>query len=410
MGRLEGAGHSFRERFARKLGFARRLACGVVVATPWRVEADASRVPTHVRRRRITQHALGERVITMMSSTVTLRAQRGAAAPKLVIILLLVSGIAAAAWFFTQRSGTEGVTPATPAPAAPGTAAAPAEVVTIAPEVEVLSVGQLFAAARTALAEQRMVMPAGNNALEYYLAILEKEPGNAGASEALRELFPFASGTAEQEISSGNIDEASRIIAQLAKADPENYTLTILRSKLEVRRTQLDRELATQAAATAAAAARAATPATTAPTPAATTPEPDPSPAPVAATAASTAAPAPPPVATPPPAEAAPQPRPVAAQPSPSAGNSDVGIVASASLTYPQQAARNRVEGWVEVEFTVTAAGEVQGARVLRSDPPRVFDREAVRSIERSTFRAKVENGTPVDSSLRRRIEFKLDG
>ncbi|MEO8010403.1 MAG: energy transducer TonB [Dokdonella sp.] len=356
----------------------------------------------------------------MMSSTFASRAQRGAAAPKLVLIVLLTAGVAGAAWFFTQRGGPDGtVATTTTTAAAPGEVATPAEVVTIAPEVEVLSVGQLFAAARTALAEQRMVMPAGNNALEYYLAILEKEPGNSGASEALRELFPFASGTAEQEIASGSVDEAARIIAQLAKADPENYTLTILRNKLDVRRKTDERELATQAAATAAAARAATQPNAVAPAPPIAPTATVTSPVPEPATASATAVVPPPaaaPATTPVPAPSSPtpaavaQPTPVAQQPASSADDSDASVTSAASLSYPQQAARNRVEGWVEVEFTVTAEGQVQGARVLRSDPPRVFDREAIRSIERSTYRARIENGTPVNATLRRRIEFKLDG
>ena len=52
----------------------------------------------------------------------------------------------------------------------------------------------------------------------------------------------------------------------------------------------------------------------------------------------------------------------------------------------------------------------VTNARVVNSDPPRVFDREAIRSIERATYRPRLENGTPVGSTLRRRIEFKLNG
>ena len=104
------------------------------------------------------------------------------------------------------------------------------------------------------MAEQRMVMPAGNNALEYYLAILQKDATNAGAMDALRELFPFASGTAEQQIDQGNLEEATRIIDSLAKADSSNYTLTILRSKIEAKRKSIDQQAAAEAAAAAAAA------------------------------------------------------------------------------------------------------------------------------------------------------------
>ncbi|MCW5579367.1 MAG: TonB family protein, partial [Dokdonella sp.] len=41
--------------------------------------------------------------------------------------------------------------------------------------------------------------------------------------------------------------------------------------------------------------------------------------------------------------------------------------------------------------------------------PARVFDREAVRAIERAKFEPRLENGQPVASTLRRRIEFSLD-
>jgi protein TonB len=47
---------------------------------------------------------------------------------------------------------------------------------------------------------------------------------------------------------------------------------------------------------------------------------------------------------------------------------------------------------------------------VTASDPQRVFDREAVRSIERTKFTPRLENGVPVSSTVRRRIEFKLGG
>ena len=45
---------------------------------------------------------------------------------------------------------------------------------------------------------------------------------------------------------------------------------------------------------------------------------------------------------------------------------------------------------------------------VVASDPPRTFDREAVRSIERTKFNPRMENGVAVTATVRRRIEFKL--
>ena len=76
---------------------------------------------------------------------------------------------------------------------------------------------------------------------------------------------------------------------------------------------------------------------------------------------------------------------------------------------YPPAAVRNRQTGWVEVEVTVGADGSVQNAHVTASEPSRVFDREAVSAVERAKFEPRMENGQPVSSTLRRRIEFKLN-
>ncbi|MGB0133918.1 energy transducer TonB, partial [Dokdonella sp.] len=119
------------------------------------------------------------------------------------------------------------------------------------------------------------------------------------------------------------------------------------------------------------------------------------------------AAAAPPP---PPPVAAQREPAPPPPPPPPQGETRDVEVVTPVAPTYPTQAARNREEGWVEVEFTVTADGAVQDARVTASDPQRVFDREAVRSIERTKFTPRLENGVPVSATVRRRIEFKLGG
>lgn len=335
-----------------------------------------------------------ERVIVMKFAKSNKYYARGAAAPKVIaaVGLLLLAGVGGW-WFLTQR-GVE-LVPTLPV-ATETSVAAPGEVLpVISPAVEELSVDQLNREARKAMAEQRLVMPAGNNALEYYLAILEKDSNNAGAKEALRELFPFASGTAEQEINQGDVEEGARIISALAKSDPSNYTLTILRSKLEAKRKQVDQQLA-QTTAAATAAAKPAAPAAAEPAAA------DPlTSAPAASAPAVVAAPTPAPVETRPQA-------PAPVQSAPVGETRDVVVVTPVAPVYPPQAARSRAEGWVEVEFTVTAGGAVEGARVTRSDPPRVFDREAIRSIERSTFRPRLENGEAKDSTLRRRIEFKL--
>jgi protein TonB len=336
---------------------------------------------------------------------------RGAAVPsRLIAIAAIVLVLAAGAWWFlAHRPGGPTLPGAATAPTAPVTTSTPAEAPAAVVSDE-LTVDQLYREARKAMNENRMASPAGDNALEYYLKIVAKQPDDSGARDALRELFPFATGTAEDQINQGNFDEANRVIALLAQADPSNYSLTILRSKLEAKRKQLEREQQqAQLAAAAAAAARqqtagnaetaqpgaASTAATAAPAPE----------TPAAASAASGEA------ATPTPAEATvstatPPPPPAPAAPS---GETRDAIVTSPPVPeYPIAAVRNRQEGWVEVEFTVAADGSVQNAHVIGSEPGRVFDREALAAVTRAKFQPRLENGQPVASTLRRRIEFKL--
>jgi len=261
-----------------------------------------------------------------------------------------------------------------------------------------MSKEQLLKEAGTAFREKRYVAPAGNNAYEYYLRVLDKEPANQIAKDALREMFPFATPIVETDINGNNLDEATREIDLLAKADPANYTLTILRGKLDAKKKQADKEQAQAAAAAAAAAAKAAA-ATQAPA------------APPAATAAATPAPAAP---APAPKPVAPTPAPpVAEAPAPAApaGESHPAqLVKSAAPAYPPEAVRAKKDGWVQVEFTVDANGQVTDAKVANADPPRLFNTAALDAVRRWSFKPRMENGKAVEEHMSRRIEFKLGG
>ena len=324
------------------------------------------------------------------------RSRGAVSTPLLVAIIVVVALVAGAAWWFLGHRGEAPATSTTATTPAQGPSDAGTTPAVSATQPD-LSVDELYGQARAAMSANRMVAPAGNNALEYYLRILAKQPDDTDATDAVRELFPFATGSAEDQINQSHFDEATRIMDLLAKADPSNYTLTILRSKLEAKKRQNERELAQQAQREAAATAAAAAPAQPA---AAETQET------AAAVAEETPAPAPPPAqvarATPPPAATPPPP------PEPVGETRDVRVVTPPAPSYPPVAVRNRQNGWVEVEFTVSASGAVENAHVTASNPSRVFDREAVRAIENARFEARLDKGQPVATTIRRRIEFKL--
>lgn len=351
----------------------------------------------------------------------SLRHARGNAAPKIIAAIVVVGGLAAAGWYFFLRTPGVSIPEAVNQATESGQATPSLDPTVVTPDpatlgkLNTLTVDQLFKEARTALNEQRLVSPPGNNALEFYLKILEREPGNSGAQDALRELFTFAASAAEQDINARNIDNANRVIELLTKADPNNYTLTILRSKLDAQRKIAEREAAQTAAAEEAARRRAAEPAATAATTSATPGTSAPAAAADGAaasptTAASTGAASRPASATTTP-EAAAAATASAATPAastPAGETRDAVLVRSAPPQYPTAALRRRQEGWVQVEFTVTSSGSVENARVLDADPPRTFDRAALDAVQRWSFNPALRNGTAVEATVRRRIEFKM--
>ena len=76
---------------------------------------------------------------------------------------------------------------------------------------------------------------------------------------------------------------------------------------------------------------------------------------------------------------------------------------------YPRDAAMKGQEGWVKVEFTITAIGTVKNPRVIEAKPPRVFNREAIRAILKWKFKPRVIDGVAVDRPATQIIDFSLD-
>lgn len=330
---------------------------------------------------------------------------RGAIQPIVIAVLVVVVVLAAAAWFLIIKphqdlmQADNGGHPSTPV--ASGTTAAPPPA-----NVEAMSVNQLLSEARRAMNEQRLLAPAGNNAFEFYLKVLQKQPGNQVATDALRETFPFAANTAEQAINQRDFNDAQRQIDLLAKADPANYTLTILRSKLDAQRKLQDREQqlaadkekATQLAAQKAAADKAeADRQAELKTQQAAAEQ-----ARVAQQARQAQAQQ---------AEAARQPQ--TAAPAAAAASADTAthaavLVKNTAPRYPTAAMRSNQEGWVELSFTITPAGDVSDVKVVDAQPRHVFDRAAMDAVSRWKYQPATQDGAPVASTKRQRIEFKL--
>ena len=77
---------------------------------------------------------------------------------------------------------------------------------------------------------------------------------------------------------------------------------------------------------------------------------------------------------------------------------------------YPREAAISGTQGWVKVEFTITEAGTVKDPQVIEANPPRVFNREAIRAILKWKFKPRVIEGIAVERRATQIIDFTLDG
>lgn len=292
-------------------------------------------------------------------------------------------------------------------------AAAPAQAVSAA--VAAMSPDQLREAATQAVAEQRLYAPVGNNAMEYYLALRDKAPGDAAVTSALTDLQPYALIATEQAITRDDFVEAQRLYALLEKTDAKAPALPRLKQGIadaqatlaqrqqdaasseldaakqaelekqrlaeqqkmqqqaaqqltakqaedrrlaELRAAEAQREQqAAQAQAQQQAAAREAEERRQAEQRA-------------ASQRANTPAPA---AATPAPAAAR-------------ASSSDLVAISTPQPRYPAEALRSGQSGSVQVEFTVGPNGSVTSARVVNANPPRVFNNETLSAVKRWRF------------------------
>lgn len=340
---------------------------------------------------------------------------RVARAARLGLVLALGLGMAACG------DGEQPATTAAGPQAAANQPAATAATV-ISGKVAAMSPEQLREAASKAYDENRLYAPAGDNAIEYYLALRDKSPGDAAVSSALVDLLPMTVIATEQSVARDDFSEAQRLSALIEKADAQHPALSRLKSAIvaqqqaasqravqqqlsaeeeakkqaELEKQRLadqkkqqeqaarqladreasdrqqtaDRQAAERRAAEQQAAERQAAERRAAEQQAAQRQ--------AAQTAAATPA------------------RPAAA----SAGN-DLRALSTPAPAFPAEALRAAQSGEVQVEFTVSPDGSVSAARVVRSTPPRIFDRAAVNAVKRWRFQ-------PVDAPVttRRTIAF----
>jgi protein TonB len=77
---------------------------------------------------------------------------------------------------------------------------------------------------------------------------------------------------------------------------------------------------------------------------------------------------------------------------------------------YPPRALSRGLEGWVQVQFTITATGTVKDPIVVNAEPKNVFDDAALKAIARWRYNPKVESGVAVERiGVQTIIRFQLE-
>ena len=258
-----------------------------------------------------------------------------------------------------------------------------------------LSADELRTRGRQALREQRIYTPAGDNAMEYYIALRKKsDKPDVSAESALMDLQPYAVIAAEQAIGRKDYIEAERIRALIAAADPqapslariaeaiakgkaaavEEEALAATRTAEQQKAAEDARLKAIEDAKTAAAANQAAA--------AAAVERPAPAPA-----TATPVAPPEPVVTRPAPAEAAPaRPEPAPERPAPSRASGELVAVSTPQPAYPPAAQRSGTKGQVVVSFTVNPDGSVGDVNIVSAKPRGVFERNVQSAVRKWRF------------------------
>lgn len=290
-----------------------------------------------------------------------------------------------------------------PAPPAQVQTASSPHSVPARPALSSLDAQRLRGLAAQALASQRMYAPAGDNAVEYYLALRDKAPGDATTANALQELQPYVLIAGEQALAGGELNETQRMLDLLARVDAQAPALPRLREALLAARAaqtenaqrlaaqQVDESRLVQQRALASAAAAKPV---TAPLPAIAS-APPPAPAPVAGAGAAQA-PVAEPIAIAPPPVAAPRNDTPASRPLPR-------LISDSAPRYPLSALNRRIEGSVQIAFVIQPDGSVTAVRLLSSTPPGVFDEAALAAVSRWRFEAGAER-VPTSRTLSFRL------
>jgi protein TonB len=86
----------------------------------------------------------------------------------------------------------------------------------------------------------------------------------------------------------------------------------------------------------------------------------------------------------------------------------DLTLVKSVKPDYPRKASSSKIEGWVELDFTVAESGKVTDIAVHAVSTPGVFEATAIGALSQWRYKPVLRDAKPVAQRARIRIRFAL--
>ncbi len=87
---------------------------------------------------------------------------------------------------------------------------------------------------------------------------------------------------------------------------------------------------------------------------------------------------------------------------------SQLTVLKSVQPTYPMRAVAGKIEGWVDVEFTVAETGKVKDVSVRAASIPGVFEDAAVKAVSQWRYKPMLRDSQPVPVRSQIRVRFSL--
>jgi len=92
-------------------------------------------------------------------------------------------------------------------------------------------------------------------------------------------------------------------------------------------------------------------------------------------------------------------------------GDGEFLPIVRVAAVYPRRALQRGIEGFVDVEFTVSKLGSVTNPKVTQASPAGIFDQAALDATLKYKYKPRVVNGEPMEvSGVEVRVKFELGG